>query len=178
MKASDVLNRVKDKRTLIERIMLTFPGYRGYKEKELMRETDKLIRDAVFRNMKEASESIRTIYGKTLNDFGLSGEVRLLEKLSMRSDALAEKIRHATHGYSPLMNVLKVEEEALMKLMEFDAHIAEELGELESSIRSVKKEMSGGKVVPEAIRKIENALEALERTFSKRNEAIIGLAGE
>jgi hypothetical protein len=178
MKASDVLSRIKDKRTLTERILLAFPGYRGYKEKELMRETDKLIRNAVFRNMKEAAEAIRTIYGKTLNDFGLSSEVRQLERLSIKSDALAEKIRHATHGYSPLMNVLKVDEEALMRLMEFDAGLADDINELMDNIKSVEKEMCNSKVVPEGIGKIEHALGVLVETFDKRNEALSGLSGE
>jgi hypothetical protein len=177
-KASDVLSRIKDKRTLTERILLAFPGYRGYKEKELMRETDKLIRNAVFRNMKEASEAIRTVYRKTLNDFGLSSEARQLERLSIKSDALAEKIRHATHGYSPLMNVLKVDEEALMRLMEFDAGLADDVNELMDNIKSVEKEMYNSKVIPEDIGKIEHALGVLGETFDKRNEALSGLSGE
>jgi hypothetical protein len=31
------MNRVKEKRTVTERILLEFPGYRGYKKKELAR---------------------------------------------------------------------------------------------------------------------------------------------
>ncbi len=178
MKASDVTNRVKDKRTLTERILQEFPGYRGYKKKELARETDKLIRDALFESMKEVSEGIRTIYRRALDSFGLTREVRLLERLSMKSDALAERIRHATHGYSPLMNVLKVDEEALTKLMEFDAGLADGINKLKDNVGSVEQEMSTSKVIPESIQEIEHKLSGLEMTFNRRDETLIGLSGE
>lgn len=178
VKVSDVLSLVKKKRTLTERILSVFPGYRGYKEKELLRETDKLVRNVVFRNMKEASERVRTLYREALDGFGLSQEVRMLEKLSMRSDAFAEKVRHATHGYTPLMHIVKVNEEALLRLMEFDASLADDINELRGRVKSVEEDLSTGKLSSENLKKIENAMSMLEDTFNKRGEVLLGLSGE
>lgn len=177
-KVSDILNIVEKKRTLTEKILSVFPGYRGYKEKELLRETDKLIRSVVFRNMKEASERVRTLYREAVNAFGLSQEVKLLEKLSMRSDALAEKVHHATYGYSPLMHIVKVDEGALLRLMEFDASLAEDINELKRRVKNMEEDLSARKLNLENIKKIENIITVMEDTFNKRSEVLLGIAGE
>ena len=177
-KVSDTLKLIEKERTLTEKILSVFPGYRGYKEKELLRETDKLIRNIVFRNMKEASERVRTLYREALNISGLSQEVLQLEKLSMRSDALAERVRHATYGYSPLMHILKVDEKALLRLMEFDAGLADNINKLKERVKNMEEELSSRKLSLENIKKIESAISILEDTFNKRGEVLLGIAGE
>jgi len=178
IRTSDILSKVNKRRTLTDKILSEFPGYGGYKEKEVLRETDKLVRNIVYRNMKETSEAIRALFREALNALGLSNEVRSLEKLSMRSDAFAEKILHATHGYSPLMNVVKVDEETLLELMEFDASLAKDIDRLRESVKTVEKDMSAGKLTLENLRSIQDVLNVLETTFSKRGGVLQGLAGE
>ena len=59
----DVVEKVKEERSLSEKILSYIPGYSGYKEKELRRETDKLVRDQAVMKLKDAkvalNESIR-----------------------------------------------------------------------------------------------------------------------
>jgi hypothetical protein len=177
-KVSEVFESVKRERTLIEKILSVFPGYKGYKEKELLRETDKLIRNVVFRNMKEISERIRTLYREALNISSLSQETHQLEKLSMRSDALAEKIHHATYGYSPLMHVIKIDEKALLRLMEFDAGLADNINKLKEVVKNMEGELAFHKLSLESIRKIESIISILENTFNKRSEVLLGIVGD
>lgn len=178
LRPSDILSSVKEKRTLLERILSVFPGYRGYKEKELLRETDKLIRDVVYRNMKEVSDRIRNLYRDALSSLGLSQEVRMLERLSMRADAFSERIRHATYGYAPFMNIVKVDEEALLKLMDFDAGLADQIKELRERVKSAEDDLSSGKLTLDDVRRIESAIGALEEVFNRRDEVLSGLSGD
>lgn len=175
---SKISDLVRRKRTLTEKILSVFPGYKGYKEKELMRETAELVRDVTFRSLKDVSERVRRLYRQGVAGFGLSEEVRMLEKLSMRTDALAERVRHATYGYTPFMYVLQVDEEALLRLMEFDASLADYIKGLEESVKNVEEELSPGKLSKESIKKVENAISMLEDTLDKRREALLGLSGE
>ena len=43
MSGEDYLKKVKRERGLLEKIMSYIPGYRGYKEKELRRESDRPV---------------------------------------------------------------------------------------------------------------------------------------
>jgi predicted transcriptional regulator len=174
---SDILKIVEKNRTLFEKILAVFPGYRGYKQKELLRETDKLVRDVVWRNMKENSDRVRTLYREALSIFGLSQEVRQLERLSMRGDTIAEKIRHAEYGYAPFMNIIKVDENALIKLIEFDAGLADSIQELKEKIKKVEEDLSVNKLLSENIKKIDDTLKMIEDVFDKRSETLVGIIG-
>jgi len=45
---SSVKKRVSEDRRVWERLLSFFPGYRGYKDKELLREIDNLVREGIF----------------------------------------------------------------------------------------------------------------------------------
>jgi len=45
---SSLKKRVSEDRSVWERLLSFFPDYRGYKDKELLRETDKLVREGIF----------------------------------------------------------------------------------------------------------------------------------
>ncbi|MEM4717475.1 MAG: hypothetical protein QXE81_01790, partial [Desulfurococcaceae archaeon] len=46
---------------LYEKLLMIFPGYRGYKEKELIRETDKIVREQLYRRLKNVINVLRDI---------------------------------------------------------------------------------------------------------------------
>jgi hypothetical protein len=55
----DYLAKIKEERTLTEKIIGYIPGYRGYKEKELRRESDRLVRMDVVNRLKDAKMIFR-----------------------------------------------------------------------------------------------------------------------
>ena len=55
---SDAYERIKGEQGLVEKIVSYIPGYHGYKEKELRRETDKLVREFSVQKLKEAKVAL------------------------------------------------------------------------------------------------------------------------
>ncbi|MEM4694009.1 MAG: hypothetical protein QW655_05840, partial [Nitrososphaerota archaeon] len=53
------LDNVKKEMTLTEKILSYIPGYRGYKEKEIRRESDRLVRMEATNRLKEVKDIIR-----------------------------------------------------------------------------------------------------------------------
>ena len=47
---------------LLEKIELFIPGFRGYKEKEIRRESDRLIRNQVYQKLSEATAKAKDAY--------------------------------------------------------------------------------------------------------------------
>lgn len=177
LKSSDFTEATKE-RGLLEKIASIFPGYRGYKEKEVLRETDKLVRDVLYRKLKEISENVRRLYGEALRTFGLNDQIKMLERISMRCDAMSERVRHAVYGYKPLFSAVRVEEDNLRRLIEFDASLADLIGKLGNAVKSLENDIYSGKLNAENLKTIDNSLRELEETFKRRDEVLLGIGGK
>ena len=62
MSGTDYLGKVKGERGLLEKIMGYVPGYKGYKEKELRRESDRLVRMETVNRLKAAKTAFRRTF--------------------------------------------------------------------------------------------------------------------
>src|SRR4030042_6507845 len=60
----DVYGKAKKQMRLSERIVAALPGFRGYKEKELRRESDKLIRNNLYQRISQARNDLKTVFQK------------------------------------------------------------------------------------------------------------------
>jgi hypothetical protein len=115
----DTVERVKGERGLIEKITSYIPGYHGYKEKELRRETDKLVREYSVQQLKETkitlSEAVREV-----SDSGNIDAFQYANRAIAVLDRITNKVEHADYGYSGFFDAVKVKEDKLDKLIEFD----------------------------------------------------------
>jgi len=176
--SSSIIEKSKDisrEKPLWEKILMFFPGYKGYKEKEILRETDKLVRDTVARHMKEVALSLREVFRNAVSTIGLAPEVKTIEKLSMRCDMLSEKIKHLEYGYTPLGYVVKVDEEKLNKLTSFDASLVDYIHNTKDLVNSLRDEVYNGKIETTTVRKLEEALNNLESLVNARKEVLLGM---
>ncbi|MGB9842126.1 MAG: hypothetical protein ACPLKZ_05305, partial [Candidatus Bathyarchaeales archaeon] len=74
MSEKDYLEKIKGERTLLEKIMSYIPGYSGYKEKELRRESDRLVRMEVVNRLKAAKMDFRRAFANPIAVQKLSGD--------------------------------------------------------------------------------------------------------
>jgi len=173
---SSVKKRVSEDRSVWERLLSFFPGYRGYKDKELLRETDKLVREGIFIRVKEVQERLRGIYRDYLMKYGLTDEARALERLIIRFDTLSQRIRHSEYGYAPLGYAVKVDEEKLDKLVEYDYSLSLIVEELSKNVENLDTSFrSTNKIDLNLLSSIENVLNKLGENIDKRREVILGL---
>jgi hypothetical protein len=168
--------KAKGEMRLSERILAELPGFRGYKEKELRRESDKLLRNHIYRKLMEARKDLKEVFQR-LSDHRLHEVLTDMDRFLMRFDRVAEKINHASYGYAGFFNILKVEEEKLDKMIAFD-------NELLSYVEKIVNETNDfkGEVMKEKFEKtrdhtqtLNNSLESLEEKFDERQEVILGV---
>lgn len=169
------LDVVRKERSLLEKILTVFPGYRGYREKEVLRETDQLIRNTLFHDLKSVSRALREAYRSLAALSDRIDDAKKVEKLWMRVDAYAERVRHAERGYAPLMNVIQVNEPHILRLMDFDARLAERILILRKKAEKVKDNLQDKDLLSKDISDIEEVIAGLEEDFSKREEVMYGL---
>ncbi len=172
----DVYSQIKGQLSLFERIEAFIPGFRGYKEKELRRESDRLIRNHLYLKLSNAKNKLKLIFRK-ITDRRYLDVLTDMDRLVAKMDRVVEKVNHASYGYTGFFDAVKVKEEALDRMMDFDNKLIDGVTEVSSEIDDFKKEMSSGDTqnMKTRIQNITDKLESFEETLDERDEIIMGV---
>jgi len=161
---------------LSERILAQLPGFRGYKEKELRRESDKLIRNHLYGKLMKARSDLKEVF-QQLSQQKRHEVLTDMDQLVTRYDRVSEKINHASYGYAGFFNVLKVDEPKLDKMIDFDSQLIDEVQTIVDQASAFKKDVIKQmfEKAKQHIQKINESLETLEDKFDQRGEIILGV---
>jgi hypothetical protein len=172
----DVYAEAKKQMRLGERIVAAIPGFRGYKEKELRRESDRLIRNHLHLKLSESKDDLKAVFQK-LSDRRYFDVITDMDRLMAKVDRITEKVNHASYGYSGFFNIVKVTEENLDRMIDFDNKLIGEAEGLAADVDAFKAEIAKGetKNVKERVQSVTDEIEAFEETFDKRAEVILGV---
>ena len=168
--------KAKSEMRLSERIVAALPGFRGYKEKELRRESDKLIRNHIYLRLGEARKDLKETFQK-LSDSKMQEVLTDMDRFIMRFDRVSQKINHASYGYAGFFNVVKVEESKLDKMIDFDTGLLDGTEKIVAEADSFKKEIAKRKFekTRNHLDNLEEMLESLEEAFDERDEVVKGV---
>ena len=172
-----VYEKAKKQMRLSERILAAIPGFRGYKEKELRRESDRLVRNHLYRKLSTAKSDLRDVFQK-LSDRRLFEALTDLDRLVAKFDRVAAKIDHASYGYAGFFDVVKVTEENLDRMIDFDNQLTDDVEKIVNEVEAFKTEVMKQEIkkAKERIQHLVETLEAFEKTFDKRGEVILGVS--
>ena len=172
----DVYSDVKGQMRLSERIAAFLPGFHGYKEKELRRESDRLIRNHLYLKLSTAKTDLRTISQK-LADRRYLDVMTDMDRLGAKMDRVVEKVNHASYGYTGFFDAVKVKEENLDRMIDFDNKLIDNVTALSTEIDAFKAEIASGVTtnLKTRVQAVTDKLESLEETFDKREEVILGV---
>jgi hypothetical protein len=172
----DLYSEVKGQLNLSERIASFVPGFRGYKEKELRRESDKLIRNHLYVLLTKDKNDLKIISQK-LADRRYLDVMTNMDRLLAKADRISEKINHASYGYTGFFDAVKVREENLDRMIEFDNQLVDGINEFSTEIASLKDELATGetKNLKTKIDAVTEKVEKIEDIFGRRAGIIIGV---
>ena len=120
----DGLENARERRNWLERIVEKIPGFRGYLDREMRREVDKMQRDHLAAQVDRARQAIQ---GKIRN-WSRRGALKHLDIASTTEkmlDRFANRIRHADYGSSGFFDAVKIGEDELEALYRFDLELTE-----------------------------------------------------
>ena len=130
-------DRSKTQTGLLERIELIIPGFRGYKEKELRRESDKLVRNQMYVKLSEAESLVKDVYRSLVNQ-GVSEAWDDTDHLVARMDRITERINHSEYGYAGFFDAMKVKEPDLDRMMAFDDQLLQQVDTVTQAVAALK----------------------------------------
>ncbi len=162
-----------DQRNWLERLGDKIPGYGGYAQRERRRDIDKLHREHLadrLRLMKSPiSDAIRA----------LSSSARLLEvgpldHLLKKMDQIENRLRFASYGYTGFFDVVKITEQQLDSIHQFDLSLVERTDDLDAKVRELKANagtMNAGELITAAA-EVEAAVDEFNQKLDERYRAI------
>ncbi len=169
-------DRVKSQTGILEKIELLVPGFHGYKEKEMRRESDKLIRNQIYQKLSDAEGQAKDIYRALVNQ-GANDTWDDTDHLLARLDRIMERINHSEYGYAGFFDSTKVKEPDLDRMMGYDMQLIQMADNVTTSIRSLKDILDNDRL-QEAKGKVSEAMkvvDALENAYNGRKQIIVGV---
>lgn len=179
MSEKDYLGKVKGERTLLEKIMSYVPGYRGYKEKELRRESDRLVRMEVVNRLKAAKTNFRRAFANPSVVQKLSSDdAYRFEAFNARIDRVTQRIDRAVAGYAGMFDAVKVKEDKLDAVIRHDLSLIEKAEAVKACVESANKLELGTEEWRSAMDAVIAATEELDKLVDERVSILRGLGGE
>ncbi len=138
-----LLDKIKGNMFGLERgISDILPGYKGYKQKELRREADKLLRDTIASRMR----TVKTHLDGLQQDLIGVGKFDLLDETGSAATQIQtfiDRVRTASYGYSGLFDAVRIKEDDLDRVYQFDAALLDYVDRIEAAIARAREELTG-----------------------------------
>lgn len=166
-----LLDKVDFSRGGLEDLMGKIPGYRGYKEKELRREADKLLRMQVAGQLDDQRKRLSELQMQLVSQAQIEN-VDDMERAIMKLQLLIDRVKTASYGYAGLFDAIRVEEEQLDALYDFDTQMLVLVQEIASDVDQVASAIGAKEGVGLAIAELIVTVEEANVTFGHRDEAI------
>ena len=176
MSGKDYLEKVKGERGLLERIMGYIPGYHGYKEKELRRESDRLVRMEAVNRLKAAKTAMRRAFANPAMVQKLAGEdTYRYEALNSRMDRVTQRIDRAVAGYQGVFDAVKVKENKLDSVLQHDVSLIEKADGIKADCEKLSKMQPGNEDWSAAMDALISKVEEYDSLIDSRTEILRGL---
>ena len=168
----DLRDKVESEMSGFEKLVRKVPGYKGYKDKELRREADKLLRLHVARGFEEQLSRLNSIQLEMTNRGRLASLVTL-ERCVMKLQMLIDRIKSASYGYSGLLDAIKVKEKELDALYEFDSQLEDGIARVSSLLDELADAAQAEEETAMPSGDLVALLDELNTTVSHRQDVLL-----
>ncbi len=171
----DLRRRVEEGQRGLETLMGSIPGFKGYKQKEMRREADKLLRVHLARKLSERRERL----GRIQADLAEAGKLEFLTSLEhamMRLQRFIDRLLTASYGYSGFFDAVKVKEEELDRLYDFDNVLMAQLEAIDAALDRLDQAVRAEAEIPAASDELKRVLGKSNDLLDKREDVILGAA--
>lgn len=166
-----IFQKVTSSMDIFKKIASKIPGFKGYVERQNRRDSDKLVRDTIYRRFRELESRVSDIQVDFINQGDIS-YTDDLEKAALRLRTFADRIHTAPRGYSSLFEAVKINEAELAKLYAFDAALLDKTEEVNRAIDNIQASV-GTDGLPAAIRNLQTISKDCIKTYDRRQEVVV-----
>ncbi len=162
----------KERRSWLERLVDKIPGFRGFQDRELRRDVDKMQREHLAKELEQLKAASRG-KAQAYTDAGQIGVLHLFDRIDRRLDGLSQAIRFADYGQSGFFDVVKINEPELESLYQFDLSVVEDVGRLAGDLAAVP--LPGQGDPKEACEQALSRIGTLSDKWAERKNVVSGV---
>jgi hypothetical protein len=174
---SGLLDKISGSRGKLEKLVGTIPGYKGYKEKEMRREADRLLRETLAGKYEEQWARLTGVQKRLMSAGGIEFTDDV-ESAATKLRGFIDKLKTAAMGYGGIFSAVRVDEAALDKLYAFDNALADGITQISGTIDAMDAAIAARQGMPEAISRFDDQCRYLVTTFEQRKHVLTGKAQE
>jgi hypothetical protein len=167
---TDGYQEAKGRRNVLERLGEKIPGYRGFQDRELRRDVDRLQREHLASELGRLKTALRD-RSRGYVDAGKIGALNGFDRVDRQLDGLSQAIRFSDYGATGLFDAVKIGEAELERLYQFDLSLLEDIHALETHAAAVPA--PGGEDPAPALDRLQQSVRALDEKWRQR-ETVIG----
>lgn len=167
----DYREELRERQTGLRGLVTKIPGFRGYTEKELRREADKLLR----MHLAERLQEQRGRLGEVQVSLARSKRIEAVgdvERAVTKLQRLIDRLRTASYGYAGWFDAVAVRTEELDRLYQFDNSLVAGLEELTAGVESLAQAAAKGEDLGPATTGLAELLERLNQTLDRRSQVL------
>ena len=173
---SDIFDKVTGDQDPIKKILAKIPGFKGYIERGDRRMSDKLIRDTIVDEFEALNQRVSSLQRDLISQ-GEIGYLDDLEAAAIKLRQFIDRVRTASYGYAGLFDAIKIKEDELAQVYEYDNALLALSDQVRSAIDNVETSI-GTEGLDAAIRHLITVSQQCVDAFNKRSEVMKGIAPE
>ena len=169
-----IYEKIDSDMDIFKKLASKIPGFKGYIERSNRRDADKLVRETVAKRYEEQWQRVSSLQ----RDFISRGEIGLIDDLeasAVKLRTFADRVRRAAYGYAGFFDAVKINEQELAQMYEYDLKMLDLGDEVARAIDHVEMSI-GSDGLPAAIRNLTTLAQQSIDVFNRREEVILGNA--
>ncbi|MGV7975851.1 MAG: hypothetical protein AB2L16_03045 [Anaerolineaceae bacterium] len=171
---SDIFDKVVGEQDFFKKLIAKIPGFKGYVERGDRRMSDKLLREQVALEFETQYQRVSGLQRDLISQGGLA-YIDDLEAAAIKLRQFIDRVRTASYGYAGIFDAVKIKEDDLAQVYQFDNQllglgetVAHAIDNVESSI--------GTDGLPAAIKNLTTVAQSCVETFNQRSDVLKGIA--
>jgi hypothetical protein len=163
---SDLKGRIEHDENSFQKLAAAIPGFKGYREQEIRRTADRLLRDHLVKLMDASRNKLqRQLREADISDLEMTAKI---ERAERRLTALRDRLDHASYGESGLFDAIKVQAEELDRMYDYDRSLMDNIG----AIDGIVEQMADADDMPELLSNLQDELDSFDQMLDDRAEVI------
>ena len=167
---------VKGQMRFLEHLETLIPGFSGYKEKELRRESDKLLREALAKRLRDVDAVLDEAYGSVVESKMTEAYPHFNTAVALMDKAIS-KVEVADYGYAGFFDAVKIREDALDAVYEYDKGLFDDVDALleKAAALASAAESEDKEEVLKLVKEMKKLLMDFDKKLDKRKSVLLKL---
>ena len=171
----DIRQRVSEDQGVLKKIQMFIPGFRGYRQKEDLRDADRMLRDQLVKKLSLQRKQVEGARRLVKNAYN-SKELEMMGGIISAYKKVEGLASHPSMGYSGISADIQFKQDEIFRLYDYDASMIDGLAFMQQAIDQLKAALTaedGPKAEAEA-GQLRALIANFEEQFKRRMNVIQG----